>query len=182
MLVRIVPVGNVNPKVIESVVGALHSELGLRSRVLLSLSIPRETFNQWRKQYNAEQILSILTKKSAGAFIDKELPTLFITDADIYYDKLNYVFGLEDPTTASSIVSIARLRAEFYDQAPNLYTLCERTAKEAVHELGHHIGFDHCQHSFCVMSFSPSVGHVDDKRSEFCSSCKIKASMRGIEI
>ncbi len=182
MLVRLIPIGNVHAKIIEAVVEGLRAQVNVRAKILPSMPVPRETFNQWRKQYNAEQMMALLTKQNAATFINKEVPTLFVTDVDIYYNGLNFVFGLEDPVLATSIVSVARLRPEFYDQSPNLFLVTERAAKEAIHEIGHRLGFEHCGHKFCVMSFSPSIGDVDEKKNEFCSSCRIKASMKGIEV
>lgn len=182
MLVRVVPVGNPLPRVLEDIVRELPVYTSARARILPALPVPRETFNQWRKQYNAEQMMSILCKAKVAKFIDKNVPTLFITDADIYYGGLNFVFGVEDPVLSASIISLARLRPEFYDQRPNNFLLAERAIKESVHEIGHHLGLDHCRHPFCVMAFSPSVGDVDTKKKEFCSTCKIRASMKGVDI
>jgi archaemetzincin len=80
------------------------------------------------------------------------------------------------------MVSVARLRPEFYDQRPNNFVVTERAVKETIHEVGHQMGMDHCRHPFCVMAFSPSVGDVDSKKKEFCSDCKIRASMKGVNI
>jgi len=182
MLVRLIPVGSPPMFVLEAIAKELPIYAGVRVRILSSLPIPKETFNRWRKQYNAEQMMSILCKAKIAKFIDKNIPTLFIIDEDIYYDGLNFVFGLEDPVLSASIVSLARLRPEFYDQKPNNFLLTERAVKECIHEVGHHLGIEHCRHPFCVMSFSPSVKDVDSKKKEFCSSCKIKASMKGIEL
>jgi len=60
--------------------------------------------------------------------------------------------------------------------------LQERILKECVHEIGHHLGMDHCRHPFCVMSFSPSIADVDGKKASFCANCKLKLNMKGIEV
>lgn len=182
MLVRVVPVGRPPGAVLEAIIKELPLCTGARVRVLPALPVPKETFNQWRKQYNGEQMMALLCTAKVAKFIDKNIPTLFVTDEDIYYDGLNFIFGLEDPVLSASIVSLARLRPEFYDQKPNNFVLAERAVKECVHEIGHHLGLDHCRHPFCVMCFSPSVRDVDSKKKNFCSSCKIKASMKGVDI
>lgn len=182
MLVRVIPVGRPPATILEAVMKELPQYSGVRVRILPSLPVPKETFNQWRKQYNAEQMMSILCKTQVAKFIDREVPTLFITDEDIYYDGLNFVFGVEDPVLSASIVSIARLRPEFYDQRPDHALVIERTVKETLHEVGHQLGMDHCPRPFCVMAFSPSVGDVDSKKKDFCNDCKIRAAMKGISI
>jgi len=182
MFLRIVPVGNIQHSILDRVRNELESNLNIKCRIMPKLSIPEESFNRWRKQYNAEMILANLSKDSAVKFIDRNIPTLMIIDADLYYGRLNFVFGLEDPSTSSSILSIARLRPEFYDERSDMNLLEERTVKEAVHEIGHHLGLRHCTNVECVMCFSPSVGDIDTKKKYFCESCKLSLMTRGISL
>ena len=181
MFLRLVPVSNVPQGILEKVRSELEI-LNIKCRIMPSLPIPDESFNRWRKQYNAEAVLSNLSDKSAVKFIDKNILTLMIVDADLYYGGLNFVFGLEDPSTSSSIVSISRLRPEFYDEKPNIILLGERTVKEVLHEIGHHLGLRHCNSTECVMCFSPSVGDIDAKQKYFCESCKVNLMARGINL
>jgi archaemetzincin len=52
--------------------------------------------------------------------------------------------------------------------------LVERLAKEAVHEVGHAFGLVHCGTIECVMSRSPAVREVDEKRPELCGECRAR--------
>lgn len=182
MLVRVIPVGRPPQAIVDAIVNELPMRTSAGTRLLPALNVPKDSWNQWRKQYNAESMLSSINGAGAVAFIEKSTPSLFITDVDIYYDGLNFVFGLEDPTLAASIVSIARLRQEFYDKSPSIGLLTERAVKEAVHEVGHMLGIEHCRHPHCVMAFSPSISDVDSKKSEFCTECQVKASIRGVAL
>ncbi len=182
MLVRIIPVGKPPHAILEAITAELKERAGVKANILVGSPVPKETWNQWRRQYNAEAMMSALGGSIVAKFIEKSTPALFVTDVDIYYNGLNFVFGLEDPTTASCIVSIARLRQEFYDKGPNNLLLSERAGKEAVHEVGHLIGMEHCRHAFCVMAFSPSVADVDSKKADFCGDCQVRARMRGVEL
>jgi archaemetzincin len=174
MFLRIVPVGNLPKQILEAIHKEIENNLNIKCRIMPKLKIPKEAFNNWRKQYNAEVVMEILSKSSEAKFIDKNIPTLMITDEDLYYNGLNFVFGLEDPEKSAAIVSIARLRPEFYDERPNIELLKERTIKEVIHELGHYFGLGHCKNRKCVMCFSPSVNDVDEKGKDFCNECKIK--------
>ncbi len=182
MLIRIVPVGNLNRQLLEVVQTELQDRLDTKCRIMDKQEIPKESYNQWRKQYNAEIVMNIVSKSLSAKFIDKNIPTLIITDADLYYSGLNFVFGLEDPEKSSAIVSIARLKSEFYNGRPDPKKLLERTVKEVIHEMGHHIGLDHCHNNYCVMCFSPSIGDVDIKDKSFCKECKIKMMTKGISL
>jgi archaemetzincin len=46
--------------------------------------------------------------------------------------------------------------------------------KEAVHELGHMFGLDHCSDLRCVMHFSNSLADTDRKGRDFCPSCRAR--------
>jgi len=182
MFLRMVPVGEVSQRILDKVRNELETNLNIKCRIMPKLSIPEETFNRWRKQYNAENVMELLSTKSEVKFIDKNIPTLLITNVDLYYGGLNFVFGLEDPTKSSAIVSIMRLRPEFYDEKANLNILEERTVKEVTHAIGHCFGLGHCINNWCVMCFSPSVNDVDLKQKYFCENCKVKLMTRGIKL
>ncbi|MBU5557548.1 MAG: archaemetzincin family Zn-dependent metalloprotease [Candidatus Aenigmatarchaeota archaeon] len=182
MLIRLIPVGEVPAQVIEAILSIVPEVVGAKVRLMPVMQLPAVAFNNFRKQYDAEKVLSVLGSNSAAKFIDHSIPSLFVTDADLYYAGLSFVFGLEDPAASAAIISIARLKPEFYDRHPNMTVLIDRAVKEAIHEIGHYLGFEHCQHSWCVMSFSPSVSDVDNKKREFCKDCRIKAAMRGVHI
>lgn len=181
MLIRILPIGDVSKKILEILSEELQSELNVKCRILPEIEIPENAFNQWRKQYDAEKIMDNISKIRIAKFIDKSIPTLAIIEKDIYYNGLNFIFGLED-TTGYCIISTARLNPLFYKKASNFGILIDRTVKEAIHEIGHYFGLDHCVHPFCVMCFSPSVEDVDEKRKSFCNDCKIKLATKGINI
>ena len=181
MFLRTVTVGNLPKGILEIVKNELEN-LNIKCRIMPKLSVPQEAFNHWRKQYNAEIVMNSLSRASEVKFIDKSIPSLLITDVDLYYGGLNFVFGLEDPAKSCAIVSLTRLRPEFYDERPDRSVLEERVVKEVIHEIGHHLGLEHCSNPNCVMSFSPSVYDVDRKGKNFCENCRVKMMAKGINI
>jgi archaemetzincin len=76
-------------------------------------------------------------------------------------DGLNFAFGLA--TDRKALISLERLRPEFY-WMPEDDDLFEcRALKEAMHELGHVLGLNHCPDRNCVMYFSNSIPDTDVK-------------------
>jgi len=96
---------------------------------------------------------------------------LGVTAADLYVPHLNFVFGEAYCPGKVAVISINRLRPEFYNEPPDIRLLLSRMSKEAVHELGHTFGLNHCSNSKCVMYFSNSIVDTDAKGSVFCDRC-----------
>src|SRR3989344_4777512 len=107
MLVRIVPAGNVPQTVLDSVVSGLFETLRVRARIMPKTNVPKDSYNHWRRQYDAGKIMQTVSSSADGKFIDQEIPTLIVTDEDVYYEGLNFVFGVEHPETSTCLVSIA---------------------------------------------------------------------------
>ena len=91
---------------------------------------------------------------------------------------LSFLFGQAQLDGAAAIVSIARLRQEFYGLPGDEGLLLARARKEALHELGHTFGLVHCPDPLCAMSLSTSLPQVDAKRDEYCESCARQAGSR----
>jgi archaemetzincin len=125
-------------------------------------------FNPIREQYLASLILEELEKFKKD-FNEKWLA---ICDFDLYSEGLNFIFGEANPNSQISIISLIRLREEFYGLPKNEDLFLERIKKEAVHELGHLFYLGHCQNRKCVMYFSNSLLDTDEKNSDFCQKCK----------
>lgn len=125
-------------------------------------------FNPIRKQYLASLILEELEKFKRN-FDEKWLA---ICDFDLYSEGLNFIFGQANPNSQIAIISLTRLREEFYGLPRNEKIFIERIKKEVVHELGHLFYLGHCQNKKCVMHFSNCLADTDEKSSDFCGKCK----------
>jgi len=139
------------------------------------LPIPREAYNPSRRQYLSTIILHRVKDYAArnrnkGAFNR----ILGVTDVDLYASGLNFIFGEAELVGEAAIISLHRLRPEFYGRQSNWDLFAERAVKEAVHEIGHTLRLGHCPNSTCVMHFSLHIGMTDRKRREFCHVCRRK--------
>jgi len=177
MKIGILHVGQVDSHVINRVQENLNMILPKTKCAVISetMPIPSEAFSNTRRQYRSDMILS---KIHNYAEKDEALDhVLGIVDADIFAPKLNFVFGEAECPGKAALISLWRLRPEFYGKASNMELFLERITKEAVHELGHSLGLRHCSNPFCVMYFSNSIFETDRKQSLFCTKCYLKAEI-----
>ena len=130
--------------------------------------IPRDAYNMARRQFLSSSILSRIWGYTGSSKIDR---VLGVTDVDLFVPGLNFVFGEAECPGRAALISLCRLRSEFYGDSADSGLLIERSVKEAVHEVGHTLGLGHCKDPLCAMLFSNSVDDTDRKRPVFCEKC-----------
>lgn len=134
-----------------------------------AMPLPKEACDEEREQYRSDIILNRIRVLADKARNFDHI--LAILDVDIYVPPLSFVFGEAENPGKAALISLYRLRPEFYKQKMNEVLFYERITKEAVHELGHTLGLKHCLNPFCVMYFSNSIFETDRKQSLFCNRC-----------
>jgi len=164
----IVGLGHIDGDMTDAVSGDLRTAYGFEIRRLAGLPEPAFAFDAQRRQYSSVHILrSLLNLKPEG-----ENRLLGITEVDLFIPMLSFVLGQAQLGGPTALVSVARLRQEFYGLPPDPPLLRARAIKEAVHEIGHTFGLTHCADSTCPMSLSNHVRHVDTKGATLCSRCR----------
>lgn len=163
--IYIQPIGEVEKELLDFLSAKLERVYGCTCRVAPPLRIPESSYNLQRGQYNAEELVAKMAERIP---VDAE-KLLGVIDADLFVPDLNFVFGLAAGSAA--VVSLARLRPEYYGEKKNEYLFRERALKEAIHELGHTFGLNHCPDIRCIMHFSNCLEHTDIKGPGFCKVC-----------
>jgi len=165
------PIGNVEGWVLDALEKDLEKKFDVRIKRVNSIEVPRDAFNPARGQYLAVSFLKKLRGLLRPANHDK---VLSVTDVDLYASGLNFVFGEAESGRQCAVISLTRLRQSFYSLPENKSLFIERAKKEAVHELGHVWGLEHCPDPLCVMHFSNSLSDTDKKSSSFCPKCRAR--------
>ena len=167
MDILLISIGEVDPKVIDTLKFDLTRVFKKRVLIGKRMTQPDDALNKKRNQYLSTAILKAMIEKKEYATYEK---TLGIIDHDLYVPKLNFVFG--EASQRVAIISLTRLRYEFYNLPKDQGLFRRRVLTEAVHELGHTYGLKHCGNPHCVMFSSKSLIDTDMKGPAFCERCK----------
>jgi archaemetzincin len=178
MKIGVLPIGQVDTAVMMRLKENLSRFFPGATCLVVDAKIPlqEETFDEKRKQYRSNVILSEVQSYAVKKMDLNRI--LGVVDADIFVPELNFVFGEATCPGKAALISLWRLKPEFYGAAPDNELFLERALKEAVHELGHTLGLRHCSRSSCVMHFSNSISDTDIKQSVFCDRCYLHAIVR----
>jgi len=169
-MIALVPVDGIDTKVLNFLKDSLKVRFEREIIIDSGVNPPTHAYNPKRSQYYATPIVKFISNSVKG--YEK---VLGVIDFDLWVPGLNFIFGeAEGIGGRVGIISLTRLRQEFYGLPPDTNLFYERALKEAVHELGHLYGLMHCENSKCVMHFSNSLRDTDYKDSHFCSECMEK--------
>jgi archaemetzincin len=166
--IYLIPVGTVEEGLLEELAQSLRGKLEVIVEVGESVKIPKAALDSRRNQYNSTRTLqSLEVIRTYG-----KAQLLAVTEVDLFVPTLNFVFGEAIPHKDMAIISLCRLRQEFYGTQADPVLLRERMVKEAVHEIGHVWGLRHCTDPHCVMFFSNTLADTDRKSDTYCKNCK----------
>lgn len=94
-----------------------------------------------------------------------------VTDRDLATPLFTFVFGRARLGGKAAVVSIARLRPEFYGLPPDPGLTVRRCVDEILHEVGHTLGLHHCRDHGCLMHFAADVTTADLRAARLCDDC-----------
>jgi archaemetzincin len=162
------PLGDIADEIMEELKDKVGGIFHCPVEIQAGFSDLAQAYNPERKQYLSSKLLASLKK------VEGEERVVGVADVDLYVPRLNFVFGEADIVSGTAIVSLCRLRQEYYGLAPDEALFLKRATKEIVHELGHTFGLGHCPNNKCVMHFSNSLADTDVKEAHFCNKCRPK--------
>ena len=168
MKITLGPVGNIADEIMEELKDRIGGVFHCPVEIEAAINELSQAYDSGRKQYFSSKLLASLRNT------EQDERVAGIADIDLYVPRLNFVFGEADIASGTVIVSLCRLRQEYYGLAADENLLLERATKEIVHELGHTFGLGHCPNNRCVMHFSNSLADTDLKQAYFCGKCRPK--------
>ncbi len=173
-LIQLLPIGNVEADVLATLRSTLSNEWRMRCEILPVRLDPEFAFHPERQQYHSTEILSRMHN-----FLSPDSWRLLgVASVDLYIPILTFVFGEAQLGKACAVISLHRLRQEFYGLPADPALLQQRLLKEARHELGHTLDLSHCDDYRCAMAPSHAVEWIDLKGSSFCADCSVRIQGR----
>ncbi|TAK07879.1 MAG: hypothetical protein EPO39_05650 [Candidatus Manganitrophaceae bacterium] len=170
-MIHLLPLGDVSEATLQFLASSLQRVFDLPVIPHDPVDLPPSSYDPERRQYSSTQILKSLARfKSSLTQVERALGVVAV---DLYAADLNFVLGEADSREGVAVISIARLKPEFYGLPPDEALLHQRILKEAVHELGHTYGLGHCPDPACVMHFSNELKETDQKGESFCPECAL---------
>ena len=166
--ISIVPINQIDAGLMSRLALCLEERFLATCVLRAALTVPRSAQNVTRGQ----MFFGSLVGRIAAAHEAREGLILAVTDFDLYKTSHQFVFGSSSEAHRCAIVSMHRLRSEFYGDPADENALFQRLLKESVHEIGHALGLRHCYNARCAMYYSNSVFDTDNKYSHFCDGCE----------
>ena len=165
--ITICPIGFVEKDVLDRIIECIENLCGVACQISQGMGTPHYAYNEKRSQYHSKAILKRLLLDQR----QDSIRLIGVTNVDLYVPILKYVYGLAQIDGHCAVISLHRLRPEFYDEPPNPDLLMDRAEKTVLHELGHSMGLTHCIDRRCIMYSSTRIGDTDHKNSRFCPTC-----------
>ena len=170
----LLPVRKVEESLLRDLSAAIPRSLDVACEILPYVLDPTPSYHAERQQYHSSEIL----QRMQALIRPQDWRFLAIADVDLYIPILKYVFGEAQIAGPCAVVSIHRLRQEFYGLDRDDALLRQRLLKESIHELGHTLGLRHCQDYRCVMASSHEVEWIDLRDTTLCESCRSRVESK----
>lgn len=167
MNLQLLPIGKVDGRLLASVAPAMANTFALPCQIAYPGMDPEFAYHRERQQYHSSEILA----RMQGRITAETWRILGVTAVDLYIPILTFVFGEAQVGGTCAVVSLHRLRQEFYGLPADTKLLQERVLKESVHEIGHTLNLTHCDDYRCAMAASHAVEWIDLKESSLCPAC-----------
>lgn len=169
LTVGIVPLGDIPLTPLKVIVAHISTYFDLRAQILQARSIPAASFDAQRLQYNVGHILDNLEKGATNPCHK----TIGVLNVDLFAPVFTYVLGEARQGGDCALVSLSRLKECAPGDRCEESVFLTRTAKVALHELGHLFSLGHCDDSDCLMHFSGSAKDLDHRRLRLCRYCNL---------
>jgi len=167
--IGILPMGEI-PSLIPQVMAAhIESYLRLPADILPPEGLPENAFDPHRLQYDAGKAVTALERRTGQQGLSKMVAVL---SCDLFVPIFSFVLGEARQGGTWALVSLYRMGKNEDGSLPPESDILERTAKVALHEIGHLFDLVHCDDERCLMHFSGGLDDLDRSPMQLCRYCR----------
>jgi len=167
--IGVVAIGEVSQIALKVITDHISGCFNLSAQILPSIEQPEYALDERRLQYNAGIIIEAFESMH---FSDHD-KVIAVLNEDIFIPIFTHVFGEARQGGKCGLVSLFRLTKNPDGSSPPSYLIHERSAKVALHELGHLFDLLHCERKKCLMHFSGGIDELDEMSFHLCEYCSI---------
>ncbi len=164
----IVPFGELDFFQINRLAGRVSEAFSSPVDIVQGSDPPVEAYHPGRLQYYSSVMLDKLERLRAN---DRE-KMLGVIDEDLYVPTKHYVYSDANEYSGCSLLSVYRIKQEFYGLPEDDKLVFERVAKEAITLIGFLYLGRYCRNPRCVMYRADDMSETDFKRDKFCDNCR----------
>ncbi len=166
--VVVVPMGDVDFMMVNKLASSIGPIFNRSVDILKGMKMPTEAHNVVRNQYYAQVLLSKIERTKANS----REKVIAVCEEDLYLPDESYVMACVDRLSGTGVISLFRIRQEFYGLPEDESKVYPRLFKETVHRLGHLFDLTECRNPRCVNYYSQIMLDIDNKGEKFCDICK----------
>ncbi|MFQ5779396.1 MAG: archemetzincin, partial [Nitrospiria bacterium] len=116
-MIHLLPLGDLSESIVQDIAPSLQEIFGVPVIPHDPVDLPPSSYDQSRDQHSSTQILKNLAEyKKTLTNVERALG---VATVDLYLPDLKFVYGEADPREGVAIISITRLRPEFYGLPPD---------------------------------------------------------------
>jgi archaemetzincin len=163
----VVPLGEVDFGIVNRLATNIGPVFSRSVDILKGIKMPREAFSVVRNQYYAQVVLTKIERAKAN---NRE-KVIAICEEDLYLPEDAYVLSSVDRVAGTAIISLYRIRQEFYGLPENDGMIYPRLFKESIHRMCGLLHLPECRNPRCVNYYSQMMLDIDSKQDKLCDIC-----------
>jgi len=164
----VVPMGETDLSMINRLAVELGPVFSKSVDILKGMKMPSEAHNVIRNQYFTAVLFSKLERVKSNP----REKVIAVCEEDLYLPEEAFVIGHADNVTGAAVVSLFRIRQEFYGLPEDDAKIYPRLRKEAMHQLAHLYDLGECRNPKCPNYHSQQMLDIDNKNEKFCDICQ----------
>ncbi len=164
----VVPLGEVDFMLVNRLATNIGQVFNRSVDILKGMKVPDEAYNVIRSQHYASIILQKLERIKANS---KE-QIVAVCEEDIYLPDEAYVLAHFDTVSGTAVVSLNKVRQEFYGLPEDETKVYDRLFKLAVQQVAFLSEVAGCRNPVCINYYSMNMMDIDHRGNKLCDICR----------